>query len=201
MPSSPISGDSREARSVESYPVEVHRLGGRDRDGSPSFLGRWTFDTWEVREVVEDSLSGRVLNACAGKTRLRHGGGEIIRNDINDDIPADSRHDVCCIDEHYATDSFDTVIFDPPFDAGQAEKRYEGFHAKDITAARDALSKLVSPGGVMIEFGWSSHGAAAFEGWSREELHIFQRGPCLPDVFGFVDRYHQRSLNEYGADS
>jgi len=193
--------DAREASSNESYPVDVHRLGGRDPDGSPSFLGEWTFDTWEVREVVEDALQGRVLNATAGKTELRHGSGEIVRNDINPDIPADSRHDVCCIDEHYPTDSFDTVIFDPPFDAGQAEKRYEGFHAKEVTAAREALAGLVKPGGVMIEFGWSSHGAAAYHGWAREELHIFQRGPCLPDVFGFVDRNHQQKLSADYAPS
>jgi hypothetical protein len=185
-----------EAVSRERYPVEVHRLGGRDKDGSPAFLGRWTFDTHEVRAVVEDALTGDVLNATAGKTRLRHGGGDIHRNDINPDIPADSRRDVTCIDEHFAPDSFDTAILDPPFDAGQAEKRYEGFRADDITAAREALANLVAPGGRLIEFGWSSHGAAAYHGWAREELHIFQRGPCLPDVFGTVDKRYQTTLGD-----
>jgi len=185
--------DSR-AESAERYPVIVHRLGGRDKDGTPAFLGRWTFDTWEVRRVVEDALAGRVLNATAGKTRLTHGAGEIIRNDINPDIPADTRHDVTTIDEHFQARSFDTAILDPPFDAGQAEKRYEGFHARDVTSARDALAELVAPGGRLIEFGWNSHGAAARRGWEREALHLFQRGPCLPDVFGTVDRNVQRTL-------
>lgn len=185
---------TREPASRESYPVDVHRLGGRDKDGSPAFLGRWTFDTFEVRSVVEGNLHGRVLNATAGKTQLRHGSGEIVRNDINPDIPADYRHDVTCIDEHFPRASFDTAILDPPFDAGQAEERYHGFHARDITAAREALAELVAPGGQLIEFGWNSHGAAAYDGWAREELHIFQRGPCLPDVFGTIDKKHQTTL-------
>lgn len=185
---------TQEPKSRESYPVEVHRLGGRDPDGSPAFLGRWTFNTWEVRSVVEGALTGDVLNATAGKTRLRHGGGDIHRNDSNPDIPAETRHDVTCIDEHFSRASFDTAILDPPFDAGQAEERYQGFHARDITAAREALAELVAPGGRLIEFGWNSHGAAAYHGWAREELHIFQRGPCLPDVFGTVDKKYQTTF-------
>jgi len=177
-----------------AHRMEVHRLGGRDKDGSPSFLGKWTFDTWEVRRVVESALDGRVLNATCGKTRLTHGGGEIVRNDLNPDIDADHHRDVTCLDEHFAADSFDTVVLDPPFDAGQAEKRYEGFHAREITAAREACAELVAPGGRLIEFGWSSHGAAAWTGWSRSELHLFQRGPVLPDVIAVVDENLQTRL-------
>jgi len=184
-------------RSREKYDIRVHRLGGRDRDGTPTFLGKWTFDCEPVRRVVEDAIQGRVLNATCGKTRLRHGSGEIHRNDINPDIPADTHHDVTAIDEHFQPDSFDTGILDPPFDAGQADERYQGFHARDIIAARESLMRLVRPGGVLIEFGWNSHGAGAHHGWTREELHIFQRGPCLPDVFGVVDRNVQTTLDPH----
>lgn len=186
------SGDVR----GPGYRVEVHRMGGREPDGSPSFLGKWTFQAKIVRDVVERNLSGRVLNSTAGKTRLTHGAGEIVRNDLNPDIEADHHFDVTDIDEHLPEASFDTVIFDPPFDAGQANKRYEGFHAREVNAARQALAKLVRPGGRLIEFGWNSHGAAAYRGWSREELHLFQRGPCLPDVIGVVDRKYQTTLTE-----
>jgi len=54
--------------------------------------------------------------------------------------------------------------------------------------------ELVAPGGRLVEFGWNSHGAAARRGREREALHLFQRGPCLPDVFGTVDRNVQRTL-------
>ncbi|PSQ59079.1 hypothetical protein BRD18_04250 [Halobacteriales archaeon SW_7_71_33] len=39
------------------------------------------------------------------------------------------------------------MVLDPPFDAGQSEKRYEGFHAKEITAAREACAETpTAPG-------------------------------------------------------
>jgi len=180
---------------VTGFEFELHRLGGRDSDGTPAFLSRWTFDCDQVRAIVENALEGRVLNATAGKTKLRHGDGEVVRNDINPDIPADTRHDVTCIDEHVAQHTFDTVILDPPFDASQAEKRYEGFHAKDVNAARKSLANVLRPGGVFIEFGWSSVGATeSCTGFQREELHVFQRGPVLADVFGVVDRKVQQTL-------
>ncbi|MFB6120967.1 MAG: hypothetical protein ABEJ68_07635 [Halobacteriaceae archaeon] len=188
----------RTPESQESYPVEVHRMGGREPDGTPTVLDRWTFSARKVRRVVEDVLTGDVLNATAGKTKLRHGGGEIVRNDINEDIDADHHLDVCVIDEHFEDNSFDVCILDPPFDEGQADERYGGFHARDINAARQALANLTRPGGRLVEFGWNSHGASAFPGWRREELHIFQRGPCLPDVFGVVDRNHQTTLPDGG---
>jgi hypothetical protein len=176
----------------EGYPISVHTMGGRDREDRPNFIGRWTFQPRPIRDLVEDALEGRVLNATAGKTRLDHD-QVVVRNDINPDIPADIRHDVTVIDEHLETHSFDTVVLDPPFDTSQADKRYEGFHARDIKAARDALDELVAPGGVFIEFGWSSRGVGCRQQWDREALHLFQR-MNLPDVFASIDRKAQTTL-------
>lgn len=195
-----VGADSKIHTSREPYQIGVHRMGGREPDGAPTVLDRWTFSARKVRTVVEDALTGKVLNACAGKTRLNHGTGEIVRNDINEDMDADYHIDVCVLDEHFPPASFDTTILDPPFDEGQANERYGGFHARDINSARQALATLTKPGGRLIEFGWNSHGAAAFTGWTREELHIFQRGPCLPDVFGVVDRNMQTTLPDGDSD-
>jgi len=115
---------------------------------------------------------------------------------LNPDISADHHHDVCSIDEHLPVDSFDTVIFDPPFDTGQADKRYEGFRADAVVAAREALTNVLRPGGRYVELGWNSYGPAAWDGWEREQLHLFQRGPCLPDVIAVVDRHVQQTLGD-----
>lgn len=178
------------------YEVSVHPVGGREPDGSASAIGRWTFRTKIVRDVVEDALEGRVLNACAGQTALTHGGGEIIRNDVNPDVNADHHLDICSLDGSvFEARSFDTVVLDPPFDQSNAEKHYEGWHASDLAAARENLAKLVRPGGRLIELGWNSHGATAFDGWARDALHLFQRGPCLPDMFCTIDQRVQFELD------
>lgn len=170
-------------RRSPGYNVEIHSIGGREPDGTPAALGKWTFETTVVREVVESAISGRVLNACAGKTHLEH--HPVVRNDLNPERDADHHEDVCTLDgSTFDTATYDAVVFDPPFDNGQAEKRYEGFHAGDITAARGNLAELVAPGGILIELGWNSHSIAkGSDGWEQTDLHLFYRGPCLPDVF------------------
>ncbi len=184
------------AQTLEPYDVSVHTVGGKHPGGKPIAMGKWTFEVPVVRTIVEGYLDGRVLNACAGKTKLNHGTGEIVRNDINEKRDAQYHYDVCEIDQHFPSDSFDVVVFDPPFDQSQADEHYDSMHASDLGKARKALAELVAPGGLLLEFGWNSHGAEKFKGWSRESLHLFQRGPCLQDVILVVDRNHQTRLTE-----
>lgn len=182
---------------TESYDVHVTRIGGRNKDGSPSYIGPWTFECDQVRRVVEKALTGRVLNACAGKTKLRHS-DEVVRNDINPDRDADHHVDVGEIDGLFDPDTFDTVVFDPPFDQSQADEHYESMHARDLVPARKKLIELVRPGGRFVELGWNLQAANEQRGWSREELHIFDRGPTLQPVFLTVDRNYQRRLTDGG---
>lgn len=182
-----------EAR-AEGYDISIHRVGGREPDGSPTYIGPWTFRTKMVRTIVEENLTGRVLNACAGKTKLTHGGGEVVRNDLNPERDADFHIDVCDVDEHFEEDSFDTVVFDPPFDQEQAEEHYESMHARQLVPARKKLIKLVRPGGRFVELGWNLQAANEQPGWSREAVHIYDRGPTLQPVFLTVDRNVQTTL-------
>ena len=81
---------------------------------------KWTFQSDKIREWVESHLQGSVLNACAGKTYLQHS-GEIVRNDLNEDRDADYHYDVIEIADHFPSNSFDTVVFDPPFSSEQSD--------------------------------------------------------------------------------
>lgn len=176
----------------EPHILKVHNVGGREPDGSPSYIGPWTFETRIVRDVVERSIEGRVLNACAGKTHLSHD-GEVVRNDINPERDADIHHDVTAIDEAFDPDSFDSIVFDPPFDQTQADDHYEGMHDRQRGPARRKLAELIRPGGVFIECGWNDHGPAlAFDGWRREECHRYRRGPSYQPMFLTVDRLESR---------
>jgi len=74
-------------------PDEIISNGGRNADGSARMLSRWTFEYEPARSIVEEHMHGRVLNACAGKTKLQHD-DEIVRNDLNPDRDADVHLDV-----------------------------------------------------------------------------------------------------------
>ena len=175
--------------STEGYPIVLHNVGGKEPDGKPTRIGRWTFGTRMVKEVVLDALpKGRILNACAGETKLDKRGCEFLRNDINEDIDADTHYDVRSIDEHYETESFDAVVLDPPFDPGRAEKLYEGMHANGYADARDAVAELVRPGGVVVELGWNSWSLEGRDGWDRVEHHLYRQSSFKADIHLTVDR-------------
>ncbi len=181
------------------YPTYMHNVGGKEPDGTPTRIGKWTFSTKMVRNIVIEHLEGRVLNACAGKTDLSKykRDVDIVRNDLNPDIPADIHHDVKTLDEYFGSEKFDTVINDPPFDAGRGEKLYEGFHASGYIEARESLSNLVVKGGKYIELGWNSWGLAGKDGWGRLEHHLF-RQPFKGDVHLVVERrINQQSVGDY----
>jgi len=165
--------------------------GGKNGSGWDAPLGKWTFQYPPARKFVEKRLSGRVLNACAGKTQLNHT-DEVIRNDINPDRDADLHVDVVEIADEFETRSFDTVVFDPPFDQQQADELYDGMHATDIHKAFEQFNDLTSVGGKVITFGWNSWGMKTYDTFERKETIIFQRGPVLQDVIASVD---ERTIN------
>jgi len=171
-------------------PITVSRTlrnGGTNRDGSKRVFGRWTFEYQPAREFVESHLSGRVLNACAGKCYLEHG-EEIVRNDLNPDRDAEYHVDVVNIADVFGPQSFDTVVFDPPFDDLQAEDKYDSLRADSVLEAFGQFAQLVRPRGCVITFGWNSWGMRSHPSFEREETVLFQRGPVKRDVIATVDQ-------------
>lgn len=184
-------------------PVSVSRTianGGTDRDGSKRTFGRWTFEYTPARKFVEERLRGRVLNACAGKSKLNH--SDVVRNDLNPGRDADTHHDVSEIARHFDARSFDVVVFDPPFDDLQAEDKYDSLRADRVLEAFRQFDELVKPGGLVITFGWNSWGMSSLGAWDREETVLFQRGPVKRDVIATADRRSSGSLSaDYGEQS
>jgi len=180
--------DTKQLDSKEAYPIYLHNVGGKEPNGKPTRVGKWTFGTKMVRDVVLDAVGGRVLNTCCGETKLEKRGCEFVRNDLNTDIDADSHVDVQSINEHYEPESFDSVIFDPPFDPGRSEKLYEGWHASEYTEARKAIAELVKPGGIVVELGWNSWSLADKDGWERIEHHLYRQSSFKADIHLTVDR-------------
>jgi hypothetical protein len=174
--------------------LEITATGGRDSDGSARMLSRWTFDYTPARRIVREYLNGRVLNACAGETVLQHD-GEIVRNDLNPERPQlDTAHDVTELASHFEPRSFDTILFDPPFDEKQAETKYDGLHAMDVYTALEQFHELTAPGGHVVTFGWNSWGMTTFGAFERVETRLLQRGPIHRDVIVSVDRRTSAAL-------
>lgn len=179
---------------------DTENIGGKEPDGKPAAINRWTFQTKKVRDVVLHYSEGRVLNAFAGKTRLSDykRGIEEVRNDLNPERDADYHLDAADLGDVFDEGSFDVVVLDPPFDQTQSDEHYDGLHARDLGAVRKGVAPLVKPGGRMIQFGWSLWGVADYLPlWSREDKLLFRRAiPERRPILMTVDVKSQTTLAE-----
>jgi hypothetical protein len=160
---------------------------------------RWTFEDDKIRKWLYRHLSGRVLNACAGKTHLDHS-GEIVRNDLNTDREVDTHHDVREIGDEFSQSSFDTIIYDPPFNQNQADDKYNGIHVADAegnSTAKREFHRLLKPGGRVIQFGYTTTNMPGELGYSREAVAIFNTLGNQYDILGTVDRRLNGDIENY----
>jgi len=154
---------------------------------------RWTFQSRTIREWIEQRLRGRVLNACAGKTRLAHD-HEIVRNDIDEQRDADLHLDVCEIADELEAESFDTIVYDPPFSQYQASRSYDGQDVGNAALAKRQFDLLLRPGGRVIQFGFTTTCMPVEierEGetvrYRREAVAIFNTLGQMNDYLGTMD--------------
>lgn len=171
-------------------------IGGRLEDGSPAYLSPWTFEVPQIRDELANWLRGRVLNACAGETRLPYD-GPVHRNDADPERPADTHHDVRNLDDRLDADPFDVVVYDPPYSQEHAERHYNDHHVGRDWEARSALEALTTTGGLVVGFAFNSDGFEGYDGWERVET-VYFRTPNMSggDVAMAIDRKVQTTLDE-----
>lgn len=161
---------------------------------------RWTFGAKKIRTWVESHLTGSVLNACCGPTRLDH--DDVHRNDKNQQITyttgngtehtavidPDTQHDVRELADELE-ETFDVIVYDPPFSDNQAEKTYniEDGSPVDIEA-KESLDALLKPGGRFIQFGYSTSLGEPLADYEMEEIAVWNLLGGQYDWFSFVAR-------------
>ena len=172
-------------------------------DGKPGFPikyysvqpNKWTFKSDKIREWVESHLHGKVLNACAGKTKLSH--DSIVRNDYNPERDADYHYDVVEIADHFEPNSFDCVVFDPPFSSEQADSSYDGVQVAEIGQAMRQFDQLLRKGGTVIQMGFTTTCMPGEMDYVRQEVAIFNTLGRMNDWLGTVDKRMSDDLREY----
>jgi len=148
---------------------------------------KWTFQSAKIRRWVEARLEGRVLNACAGKTKLAHD-HEIVRNDIDEDRDAHLHVDVCEIADHFESESFHTIVYDPPFSQNQANREYDGQLVGDDALTKRQFDELLVPGGRVIQFGFTTTCMPFALGYERQEVAVWNTLGRQNDYLSAVDK-------------
>lgn len=145
-----------------------------------------TFTNDKVRNWVESWLpEGPVLNACAGETVLDH--PQVHRNDLCGGTEIDTNLDVRDLSE-LDENQFAAVIYDPPYSPGRAEDLYGSSYPGYGTAVKHEFDRVLKPGGVLIQLGWSGVGMPVEWGYERQAVAFFNLLGRQTDWFGVVDR-------------
>jgi len=159
---------------------------------------KWTFQDNTVKSWVENRLEGNVLNACAGKTKLRHN-HEIHRNDLNEDIDADTHINLKELDKHLDA-TFDTIVYDPPWSVFQVNDKYEGRGQdtiKQSTLMAQAIDELLNSGGKVLGFGYTVNMIPTSMDYSLDEVSVFTIPGPGKDFFGSVHTKANTKLENY----
>lgn len=169
-------------------------------------------------------MNGKVLNACAGQTRLHHD-REIVTNDLDPEIDTDLSVDAAELSREFPAESFDTIVFDPPWSLYQSNLRYDGRNVQKATdggktrinldslpvnirgsrekeqlgharLAKEGFNYLLRPGGQVIEL--TFHGTCMPQrlGYRRVERVIFDPVGEGKAVIGSVDKKEQTRLTK-----
>lgn len=161
-----------------------------------SMPSKWTFQVKPLRDIIERyQQPGDVwADPFAG-----HHSPANLRNDLNPTSPAELHLEAVDALLLWLRDPgcVDGVIFDPPYSLTQVSKSYADiglrFKGKEnptggFPKARDAIARLVRPGGYAISYGWNTVGMGKARGFQQVEILICSHGGNRNDTLVTVER-------------
>lgn len=155
---------------------------------------KYTFEDPAIRNWVEARLHGHVLNLCCGQTHLDYD-GPVHRNDIDIDRDADTHFDAVTVGERIDSNTFDTVVVDPPWsskddspDFTKRRDRYGDEYVDSYAQMKDGVESVLRPGGRCITFGYDSSGLGAGRGAIVEEIALINFTGNHNDAIAVVER-------------
>lgn len=149
-------------------------------------LHRYTFSVKPIREWVERSGAGRVLNLFAGQTKLAL---DEYRNDLDPEMPAHSHLDALDFLRGYQGEKFGTILLDPPYAYRKSMELYKGMVCSPFRQLKDEAACHLLPGGLVITFGYHSIVMGKTRGFHLEQLAIFSHGGAIHDTLASVERF------------
>lgn len=147
---------------------------------------KWTFQPPRIRKIIELELNGKVLNLFAGKTKLNHPDGEIIRVDRDEEKEAD--YNMTALDYLNETEEkFDTVLLDPPYNVRKSREKYEGKYMGNFTRIKNKLKGRIKENGKVITFGYATTGMSASRGFNKKRGYIINHKGDHNDTLAIVE--------------
>jgi hypothetical protein len=148
-------------------------------------LHRYTFKPLKLRRWVETQASGKVLNLFAGETILKC---DEERNDIRPEMPADFHMDALkCVETWPKDEYFNTILLDPPYGYRKSMEMYDGAVSSPFNAIKNKLSRILTPHGRVITFGYHSVSMGKSRGFEQERILLMSHGGAIHDTIAVVE--------------
>ena len=154
---------------------------------------RWTFTIKPFRDLLErEVVKGIWCDPFCGKNSPAQ-----VTNDLNKKIEATFNMDALEFLMSQKDDSFDGVLYDPPYSITQAKQCYEGYgmdllKVKPTTMnywsdCKNQIARILKPEGKVICFGWNSMGLGKNRGFKMERILLVPHGGSKNDTIITVE--------------
>lgn len=126
-------------------------------------------------------------------------------NDINPSTSAQSHQDAEAFLDYLASKNInaDLGLFDPPYSPRQIMEHYQAAgitvtqedtqSARLFRRVRNAIDKIISPGGIVLSFGWQSVGMGNVRGYELIETMLVAHGGGHNDTICIAERKVRRT--------
>ena len=157
-------------------------------------LHRYTFSVRPIRQWVERICEGRVLNLFAGPTLLAL---YEVRNDLDPVMPAHHHLDALELVSSWTGEAFQTILLDPPYALRKSMELYQGRICSPFRQLKDALPRILQPGGLVITFGYHSIVMGSGRNFRPERICLFSHGGAIHDTIATAERYLSIKSNDH----
>lgn len=149
---------------------------------------KWTFAMRSVKSLLADEMFGIWVDPFAGLYSPAS-----VRNDIEPERNAEFSLDALEFLVSRPSESFDGVLFDPPYSVEQCLRRYSpkqggtAGRAEYWRRCKDEISRIIRPGGKAISFCWDSTGIGKKRGFEITRILLICHGACHNDTICTVE--------------
>lgn len=142
---------------------------------------RWTFTIKPIRELLDEEVGGVWCDPFCGKNGQKYAS---FLNDIE-------KAGIDALDflSQFPDNSFDGVLYDPPYSITQARKYGKAKFAsmKYWADIKNQMARIIKPGGKAICFGWSSMGLGKNRGFQMTRVLMVPHGGSKNDTIVTVE--------------
>ncbi|MCC8407720.1 hypothetical protein LJ707_02185 [Mucilaginibacter sp. UR6-1] len=84
---------------------------------------------------------------------------------------------------------FNTILLDPPYAYRKSMELYKGMVCSPFRQLKDAIPRVLVPGGLVITFGYHSVVMGKSRDFKLEKIALFSHGGAIHDTIAAVERY------------